>query len=94
MNWSFDDPPNTLAITVNAIVRGGHPILLVARDFEDGDWQFLTGASFEISDGLLVSLQSITALDPTVEELADLAPGWEASRAYVGGPWRRCQSAE
>ncbi len=94
MTWPFDDRPNTLAITVNAIVGGGHPILLVARDSEEGDWQFLTGGKFEVSDGLLVTLESIATLDPTIGELADLAPGWEASRSSVGTPWQRRLSAQ
>lgn len=94
MIWPFDDPPNALAITVRAIVSDGHPILLVARDSEEGDWQFLSGEPFDVSQGLLVTLQSIAALDPTINELANLAPGWEASRPSVGQPWQCSQSSD
>jgi hypothetical protein len=91
-DWPFDDPPNVASITVRQIVHGGAPILLVARDAEDGGWQFLTGGAFEVADGMMVSLVSIVRRDPSVAELADLPPGWTALRATVGQPWQRSPS--
>lgn len=92
--WPFDDPPNVATITVRQIVDGSEPILLVARDAEDGGWQFLTGGSFEVADGMVVSLQSMLQRDPTLAELADLQPGWEATRRRVGGAWKRAPQLE
>jgi Domain of unknown function (DUF4265) len=88
-NWPFDDPPNVATITVRQIIKEGAPILLVARDAEDGGWQFLTGGAFEVADSMVVSLREVFKHDPTIAELADLEPGWEATRKKVGAPWRR-----
>jgi hypothetical protein len=57
--WPFDDPPNVATITVRQIVEDSAPILLVARDAEDGGWQFLTGGRVDVADGMVVSLRSM-----------------------------------
>jgi hypothetical protein len=93
-NWPFDDPPNVATITVRQIIDGGEPILLVAHDAEDGGWQFLTGGAFDVDDGMVVSLRNIFERDPTIAELADLEPGWQATRIRVGSPWKRSEQSE
>jgi hypothetical protein len=93
-NWPFDDPPNVATITVRQVIEDGEPILLVARDAEDGGWQFLTGGALDIADGKVVSLQSIFERDPTIGDLADLEPGWQATRKSVGAPWKRYEQSE
>jgi hypothetical protein len=92
--WPFGDPPNVATITVRQIVHGVRPVLLVARDAEDGGWQFLTGGPFEVADGMVVSLQSMVERDPTLVEVADLPPGWQAARERVGAAWKRGPAAE
>lgn len=92
--WPFDDPPNVATITVRQIVEGGAPILLVNRDSEDGGWQFLTGGNFDMDDGMVVGLGEMVEHDPTIAHLADLAPGWQATRKRVGAPWRRSEASE
>lgn len=42
-----------------------------------------------MADARLVCLENIVRLDPTVLEVADLPPGWQAIREVVGGPWSR-----
>ena len=88
-NWPFDDPPNVAVITTHRIIRGGYPILYVAHDDEDGDWQFLDGLDFTVDDGSVVSLRSIVNRDQTVLELADLPYGWYAERPDVNTAWVR-----
>jgi hypothetical protein len=92
--WPFDDPPNVATITVRQIVEHGAPILLVARDAEDGGWQFLTGGAFDVANGMVVSLRSMFERDPTIAELADLESGWQATRKRVGAAWQRSESPE
>lgn len=92
--WPFDDPPNVATITVRQIVEGGEPILLVTRDAEDGGWQFLTGGAFDVADGKVVSLRSMFERDPTIAELVDLQPGWQATRSRGGAAWHRSESLE
>jgi hypothetical protein len=88
-DWPFADPPNVAAITTRQIVHGGEPIRLVSHDADDGSWQFLTGGSFEVADGMVVSLRSMVERDPSLAELADLPLGWQAWRQRRGSPWER-----
>ena len=67
---------------------GSKPILYVVHD-EEGDWQFLDGGDVSEEDANLVSLESITELDPTVNALADLPTGWAAERAAADKSWER-----
>jgi hypothetical protein len=92
--WPFDDPPNVATITVRQVIHDGEPILLVARDADDGGWQFLAGGEFDVDDGMVVSLRSILERDSTIAELVDLKPGWQATRETVGAPWKRSEQSE
>jgi hypothetical protein len=65
------------------------PILFVSHDADDHGWQFIGTSDVVVADALLVALHSIVTLDPTVLEVADLEPGWQALRDTVGGPWSR-----
>jgi len=86
--WPFDQPKNVAVITLKQIVVDKAPILRVTHDAEDHGWQFLN-PSFEASssNAYVVGLGQIVKLDPSVLEVADLPPGWVASRESVGGKW-------
>ncbi len=88
-DWPFDEPENVAAFTVRRITQGERPILLVVHDADEGMWQFLTGEPIDMADALLVSLRSVYRLDPSIGDLADLPPGWQARRSAPGDPWRR-----
>jgi len=70
-------------------MEGMEPILLVSHDADDHGWQFIGSSDATMADAMLVSLESIVRLDPTVLEVADLPPGWQALRDRVGGAWSR-----
>lgn len=59
-----------------SIVEGVHPILLGARDLEDGGWKVLGGGEVD----MVVRLQERLEHDPTNPEVSDLEPGWQAER--------------
>ena len=88
-NWPFADPPDVVTITTRQIINGNEPILLVSRDADDGCWQFLTGGAVEVADGMIILLRNMVARDPSLAELADLPPGWQAWRRRQGSPWER-----
>jgi hypothetical protein len=93
-DWPFDDPKNLAVITTKRIVNGEAPILLVFRDAEEGDWQFLDGEEFYddgnfVEGAAVVGLHTITRIDPSLLSLADLPLGWEAWRVTKDGPWQR-----
>lgn len=90
--WPFSEPTYEAVISVRQVIHGGEPILLVARAAEDGGWQFLTGGEFLVGDGMVVSLESVVRLDPSLAELADLPAGRQATRAKVGEAWVRSPS--
>jgi len=78
-----------LGVLTTKRVLNGAPILLVSHDADDGGWQFLCGTTNDPSEGRIVHLSDILALDPTVNEVADLPEGWVSFRSNVGGVWRR-----
>jgi len=65
------------------------PIVLVSHDADDHGWQFIGTSDVVMVDARLVCLHEIVQIDPTVLEVADLAPGWQAFRDTVGGSWSR-----
>lgn len=89
--WPFATPADSAVITQRRILDGEAPICLVCHDADDGGWLFLDGTApaDEVREAALVEFAAVLALDPSVAELADLKPGWQARRAATGGPWRR-----
>ncbi len=71
------------------ILEGIEPILLVSHDDEDHGWQFIGLTDANMSDAKLVCLSEIVEFDPTVLEVADLPPGWQAVRNDGGMQWTR-----
>lgn len=93
-DWPFDDPENIASLTVRQVMQKDKAILRVTHDADDGMWQFLTGEAVKMSDAMIVSLESVYLLDPSIGELADLPLGWTAERSEPGEPWRRQQGTE
>jgi len=87
--WPFDQPRNCAALTMRQVLDGSEPILLVSHDEDDHGWQFIGSSDAQVADGRLVCLSHIVELDPTVRDVADLEPGWQAIRECVGGEWTR-----
>ena len=83
----------TVVCTTSYVMRNGSPILMVSHD-ADGEgrtgWQFHAGNDdYEPEVLMLVTLDEVLRLDPSITEVADLAPNWEARRRTKGGPWVR-----
>jgi hypothetical protein len=91
--WPFADPRTVTVFTVRAVMERRSPILLVAHDEEDGEWQFLSGLPMTIDQAQIVTLHEIYAVDPSLSEIADLPKGWEATREAPGAPWSRRSAA-
>lgn len=87
--WPFADPRNLAVITVRQIGRDGEPILRVTHDSDDGGWQFLEWGTPNESDAMIVSLEYVTRIDPSIRELADLPLGCRAIRRSAFEPWHR-----
>lgn len=88
-SWPFDQPRNCATLTMRQVLEGSEPILLVSHDADDHGWQFIGSSDAAMADAKVVCLEEIVQLDPTVLEVADLPPGWQAVRKKVGAPWSR-----
>lgn len=88
-NWPFHEPPNRAVISQRQVVLGSAPVLIAAHDAHDHGWQFLSGEPFRIEDAVLISFRHIVEIDPTLAALADLPPGWLATREGIDSPWSR-----
>lgn len=93
MDWKFEDPKNVAVITSRGIMQAGDWIAFVSHDEDDGGWQFHGEHPTQEADAAVVALQSIVALDSSVQELADLPLGWHAWRETKDGAWQRSQTA-
>lgn len=88
--WPFDQPRDCAVITLRSIISGERPILHVSHDADDHGWQFLDGSDeVDMADAAVVSLASIVRRDNTLLQIADIPPGWIASRESVNAPWQR-----
>jgi hypothetical protein len=88
-DWPFADPRNVAVLTVRQIIRDGEIIQHVMHDIDDGTWQFLQLNTPDVADAMVVALDEIVQIDPTVAELADLPLGWHAMRNILSDPWQR-----
>lgn len=88
-DWPFDDPRDVAVFTLVSITDKTEQIVHVTHDEEDGSWQFLDSRGARMDDLMIVLLEYVTHLDPTVLELADLPLGWRAIRSSADEPWRR-----
>jgi hypothetical protein len=89
VKWLFSDPQNVAVFTTKQVVAGKVWIQYVSHDEDDGAWQFHGFANSGEEDASVVSLKTITEIDPTLISLADLPLGWCASRSGPNGEWQR-----
>ena len=90
-DWPSDQPRNCATLTMRQVLDGTEAILLVSHDADDHGWQFIGTTDASVEDGQVVCLEHMAHLDPTVLEVADLPPGWQAIRDRVGGTWMRAR---
>lgn len=87
--WKFDQPGNAATVSTRQVMREGFPVLRVTHEEEDHSWSFTCGTTNDPADAVVVGLGRVIKLDPALEELADLPPGWSASRKDKSSPWTR-----
>ncbi len=90
--WPFDQPHNCASFTTRQVIEGLEPILFVSHDAQDHGWQFIGSSGVAMADAMIVGLGEVVKRDLTVLEVADLQPGWQATRESVGGQWTRQES--
>lgn len=81
-----------LAYVCSHVFDARRPVLLVSH--EDGEWQLLCGGAHDPDETpRVVGLQHLVERDPSLQELLDLPPDWEAERESTGSPWVRTASS-
>jgi hypothetical protein len=88
MGWVFDQTPDTACITCRSVVEGA-AVLSVTHYDEDDSWAFLDGQPYDMRTALVVAMQTVISVHPSLTDIADLPPGWSAVRGAVGQPWIR-----
>ena len=91
--WLFDQAPNVAAVTSDRVLDGA-AVCLVVHYSDDASWAFLDGGTFDVARGKLIGMGEVLGIDPSLREVADLPPGWTATRTHVGAPWQRAQDPE
>lgn len=92
--WPWDQPPNCAVLTERSIVNDAAEILYVSHDLDDHGWQFLSLGMTDIAEAMLVALAEICQIDPTVEQVAHIPPGWHAWRKGKASQWTIEQNNE
>ncbi len=87
--WKFDQSQNCAVFTLRGIIQKGEPVLYVSHDESDHGWQFLDGRTPRIAEAMVVAFEEMISHDPTLNELHDLPVGWIATRAKLGGAWKK-----
>ena len=98
-DWKFKQPlldrnidfkfyeERNLGVFTTKQAFAGDPILYVYHN-DDGDWQFHTSLEPELGGAMIVCLEQITKLDPTINELYHLQFGWRAWRKSKEDEWK------
>lgn len=89
LDFKFFEERNVACFALRQIFKEGKPILFVSHDEEDGAWQFLTGEPAELKDLMVVALEQVVKLDPTINDLFNLSLGESATRKFIGDKWVR-----
>lgn len=88
MDWPFQEPKNLAVITTTRIVKNNAPILYIVHD-EEGIWQFLDGDEVDTATAAVIGLCTLTQMDQSIFDTADLPIGWEAWRKTKDAIWER-----
>ena len=75
-----------VAVITTRQVLEGAPVLIV--EHSDGTWQFVCGTTNNTTDGRVVGLNEILAIDPRLNEPVERSrSGGVARRPHVGAAW-------
>jgi hypothetical protein len=92
--WPFDQARDVAAISTKQVLQEQALITTVVHYAEDHSWAFACGSTANPEDARLVSMRQVIERDPTLLEVADLPPGWRATRDALGGAWMRCEGTD
>lgn len=71
-------------MTTTHVLKEGRDITHVFHDADNHGWQFHYPGEKKPLDAMIVAIKTIVRFDPSVQEVADLPPGWVATRTSRG----------
>lgn len=80
------------AQTCSHVLEEGRPILLVSRELDGEVLAVCGGENDSAATTRVLSLERLLALDPSLEELADMPDGWVAMRESADEDWARSKA--
>ena len=86
MSKQFQENLNTAVLTSKYVISGKSEIIYIAHH-EDGMWEFWGKDQIDESEIVVVALENIINLDPTVLEVADLPRQCNALRESRNDKW-------
>ena len=87
-DFLFSDAPSTACFTCKHVVQEGRPVLHVTHDADDGSWQFLCGGDHTEEDAMILSLEQMVKIDPSLNGLHEMPLGIGAFRESTNGEWK------
>lgn len=87
---SFKCPLNTPVFTNRQVLDQTIPITIVIHEIDDGSWKFFSREEKmkPHNHAVMVSLEEILMIDPSISEIAYLPEGSIATRRFVGDSWK------
>jgi len=86
--WPFDQGRDVACVASRSVVDG-RPVLCVTHYADDHDWGFTDGGPADPASAVVVAMATVVDRHPDLTEVADLPPGWSATRADAGLAWAR-----
>lgn len=88
MTWKWPVPPDHAVTTTTAVLEDGAPVRCVRRDIVGETWFFLEGAAWPNPSTFMgIDLELLLDIEPSLETLSDLPPGWNAFRDEDSARW-------
>jgi len=87
---TFRCPLTTAVFTNKQVITQGKLISIVIHDVDDGSWKFFSKEEKMSSNEqvVIVSLEEILMIDPSVSEIAHLPEGALATRRSLSDHWK------
>ena len=81
---------STAVFSTRHVINQGKTIQIVIHEIDDGNWRFLSKEDSETAENklIMVSLQEVLMIDPTLSEISHLKAGNIAIRKFVGDNWK------
>jgi hypothetical protein len=80
----------TAVFTNRQVISQGKPITIAIHDIDDGSWKFFSREDKMTSNeqAVIISLEEILMIDPSISEIAHLPEGAIATRRFAGDNWK------